>query len=71
MEQLETLPGPRELPRRPAWVEIDLNRLKRNYELINQDKGAQLQVLAVVKDDGYATAPQRWLERRWSVVRLF
>ena len=53
VEQLETLPGPRELPRRPAWVEIDLNRLKRNYELINQDKGAQLQVLAVVKDDGY------------------
>ena len=47
------MPLSRELPRRPAWVEINLSRLKRNYEIINQDKDARLQVLAVVKDDGY------------------
>lgn len=40
-------------PLRPAWVEIDLKRLKRNFELINQDKPAGLKVLSVVKDDGY------------------
>jgi alanine racemase len=42
-----------EIPSRPAWVEIDLNKLRRNFELINHDKSAGLQVLAVVKDDGY------------------
>ncbi len=42
-----------DLPRRPAWVEIDLGRLKRNYQLINRDKDATLQLMAVVKDDGY------------------
>jgi alanine racemase len=41
------------LPLRPAWVEIDLKRLRRNFDLINQDKPADLQVLSVVKDDGY------------------
>jgi alanine racemase len=40
-------------PHRPAWVEIDLPALKRNFELINQDKPAALKVLSVVKDDGY------------------
>ena len=40
-------------PPRSAWVEIDLKRLRRNFELINQDKPAQLQVLSVVKDEGY------------------
>jgi alanine racemase len=40
-------------PSRPAWVEIDLRKLRRNFELINRDKPANLQVLAVVKDDGY------------------
>jgi alanine racemase len=44
---------PAEVPLRPAWVEIDLKRLKRNFELINRDKPGALQVLAVVKDDGY------------------
>lgn len=47
------LPGTRDFPHRPAWVEIDLRKLKRNYELINQDKAPGLQVAAVVKDDGY------------------
>ena len=40
-------------PCRPAWVEIDLKKLRRNFELIAQDKPAGLQVLAVVKDEGY------------------
>jgi len=40
-------------PTRPAWVEIDLKQLQRNFELINQDKPRDLQVLSVVKDDGY------------------
>jgi alanine racemase len=38
---------------RPAWIEIDLERLKRNLQLINQDKPKGLQILSVVKDDGY------------------
>src|SRR4030095_13589056 len=38
---------------RPAWVEITLNRLQRNFEIIARDKPAALQVAAVVKDDGY------------------
>jgi alanine racemase len=40
-------------PPRSAWIEIDLKRFQRNFELINQDKPPRLQVLAVVKDDGY------------------
>src|SRR5437764_3163098 len=46
-------PAAIELPRRPAWVEIDLKQLQTNFALINQDKPAALQVVAVVKDDGY------------------
>ncbi len=41
-------PGPR-----PAWVEIDLARLRRNLALIWRDKPEGLKVLAVVKDGGY------------------
>ncbi len=48
-----TAGGDRLLPTRPAWVEIDLDRLRRNFELINRDKPAPLEVLSVVKDDGY------------------
>jgi alanine racemase len=44
-------PGPR--PRRPAWIEIDLARLRRNYEVINRDKSSQVKILSVVKDDAY------------------
>ena len=40
-------------PHRPAWVEINLSVLRRNFELINDDKPAELKILAVVKDDGY------------------
>jgi len=50
--QLGTQPGPA-LPTRSAWVEIDLKQLQRNFQLINGDKSADLQVIAVVKDDGY------------------
>ena len=41
------------LPRRPAWVEIDLAQLSRNWDLINQAKPPALRVLAVVKDEAY------------------
>src|SRR5512143_3774933 len=41
------------LPLRPAWVEIDLARLRRNFELIAEDKPRDLRVLSVVKDEGY------------------
>jgi alanine racemase len=40
-------------PPRPAWLEIDLNRLRRNLELINRDKPSAVGLLAVVKDDAY------------------
>jgi alanine racemase len=49
---LGTQPAPA-LPTRPAWVEIDLKQLQRNFQLIDGDKSNDLQVIAVVKDDGY------------------
>ncbi len=42
-----------DLPPRPAWIEIDLQQLRRNFRLINEDKPAALQVLSVVKDEAY------------------
>lgn len=52
------LPEPAEIaladpPSRPAWVEIHLGRLRRNFELINRDKPAGLRLLSVVKDHAY------------------
>ena len=41
------------LTHRPAWVEIDLGRLRRNFEIINQEKPAKLKIASVVKDDAY------------------
>ncbi|MFQ5676773.1 MAG: alanine racemase, partial [bacterium] len=38
---------------RPAWVEIDLAKLGRNFALIKADKPEKLAVLAVVKDQAY------------------
>jgi alanine racemase len=38
---------------RPAWVEINLARLRRNFEIINKEKPANLQILSVVKDQAY------------------
>jgi alanine racemase len=40
-------------PLRPAWIEIDLGRLRRNLQLIRRDLPPNVQLLAVVKDDGY------------------
>mgnify|MGYP001157862840 CR=1 FL=1 len=40
-------------PLRSAWIEVDLQRLKRNYELINADKPKNLKLLAIVKDEAY------------------
>src|SRR5712664_1926785 len=42
-----------ESPPRPAWIEIDLRQLKRNFQILNQDKPEGLQVLSVVKDEAY------------------
>ena len=42
-----------ECPRRPAWIEIDLRVLRKNFELINAEKSAAVNVLSVVKDDAY------------------
>jgi len=38
---------------RPAWVEVDLVQLKRNFKIIFQDKPEHVQVLSVVKNQGY------------------
>src|SRR5213592_2572104 len=40
-------------PHRPAWVEIDLDRLRHNFQIINRDKPPGLQWISVVKDDAY------------------
>jgi alanine racemase len=44
---------PSELPRRPAWIEINLDTLDRNYEIIRRAAPPGVQIAAVVKDDGY------------------
>ena len=38
---------------RPAWIEIDLARLRRNFEIINRDKPPGLKLLSVIKDEAY------------------
>jgi len=40
-------------PLRPAWVEIDLARLRNNLRLIRRDLPRQVKFLAVVKDEAY------------------
>src|SRR5947207_4245136 len=40
-------------PLRPAWVEIDLARLRRNLQLIRRDLPPNVQLLAVLKDEAY------------------
>ena len=47
---------PAQLPLRPAWVEIDLGVLQKNYELINADRAKrapQLKLISVLKDNAY------------------
>ena len=41
------------LPPRPAWIEIDLCQIKRNFQFINCDKPAEREILCVVKDEAY------------------
>ena len=43
----------RVFPLRPAWIEIDLARLRRNLQLIRHDLPKSVQLLAVVKDEAY------------------
>jgi alanine racemase len=40
-------------PLRPAWVEIDLARLRRNLQLIREELSPAVKLLAVVKDEAY------------------
>ncbi len=40
-------------PLRPAWIEIDLNQLRRNLEIIRNDMPPGLRWCAVVKDGAY------------------
>ena len=40
-------------PPRPAWVEIDLARLRRNVRLIRRALPRQVRLMAVVKDEAY------------------
>jgi alanine racemase len=40
-------------PPRPAWIEIDLPRVRRNFALIVGDKPEAVALLSVVKDDAY------------------
>jgi alanine racemase len=42
-----------QLPHRPAWVEIDLARLRRNLELIMADLPSGVRLMAVLKDEAY------------------
>jgi alanine racemase len=44
---------PQQDPLRSAWIEVDLARLRRNFQIIQQDKPAAVRVLSVVKDDAY------------------
>jgi alanine racemase len=40
-------------PLRPAWTEIDLGKLRRNFQLIRRDLPPHVQLMAVVKDEAY------------------
>ena len=40
-------------PFRPAWIEVDLARLRRNYKAIHQNKPDSVKIISVVKDDAY------------------
>src|SRR5262249_10572219 len=45
-------PLPTTVPR-PAWIEIDLQQLQKNFQLIHHAKPEGVQLLSVVKDEGY------------------
>jgi alanine racemase len=40
-------------PLRPAWIEIDLGRLRRNLQIIRADLPRSVELMAVVKDEAY------------------
>jgi alanine racemase len=42
-----------DFPLRPAWIEIDMGKLRRNLQLIRRDLPSTTQLMAVVKDDAY------------------
>jgi alanine racemase len=42
-----------DFPLRPAWIEIDVGKLRRNLQLIRKELPAKTQLMAVVKDDAY------------------
>ncbi len=42
-----------DFPLRPAWVEIDLGRLRRNLQLIRRELPPNVKLMAVVKDEAY------------------
>jgi alanine racemase len=44
---------PTVFPLRPAWVEIDLARLRNNLRLIRRDLPRRVHLMAVVKDEAY------------------
>ena len=46
-------------PQRPAWIEVDLGQLRRNFEIINADKPRHVEVLSVVKDDAYGHGAEK------------
>lgn len=41
------------MPERPAWVEVDLDRLRSNLRCIRHELPPRVALLAVVKDDAY------------------
>ena len=47
------VPAPQWAAPRSAWIEIDLARLRRNFEIINRDKPLHLKLLSVIKDEAY------------------
>ena len=46
-------------PPRPAWIEIDLDQLRRNFDLINRDKPPALRILSVIKDEAYGHGAEK------------
>jgi alanine racemase len=57
----EEFPRPNltERPPRPAWIEVDLTQMRRNFQLINEDKPRAVQLLSVVKDEAYGHGAER------------
>jgi alanine racemase len=58
--------------RQPAWVEVDLAQLRRNFQIIFNDKPARLKVLSVVKNQGYGhgTIPVTKIALQEGVISL-